>query len=82
MSARLKEPNRLEVLADIDLDGAVMQVGIKHHAFGPPGPALHFNTGAIDVTICGHISDIDEMIRALEKARKKLVKWQPKRDKA
>lgn len=77
-----KDPNRFEVFADIDIDGAVMQVGLKHYAIGPPGPAFHFGTGAIEVTICGHITDVDTMIEALEKGRKKLRAWKAKRDKA
>lgn len=68
------DPNRFEAFADIDIDSAVLQVGLQHCAIGPAGPAMRVNAGAVEVQIRAHISDIDAMIDALKAARKKLRK--------
>lgn len=44
------DPNRLEVVADIDIDGAVFEVGVQHYAIGTAGAGIRIDTGAICVT--------------------------------
>lgn len=75
-----KRENRFEVLVDIDTDGAVFQVGLQHSMIGPPQPAFHIGTGALELTYCAHFSDIDAMIAGLKEARKVLKKlgFEPK----
>ena len=66
--------NRFEPLADIDVDGAVFQVGIHHYVFGPARPAIHFGTGCVDITINVHRGDIDTMVNALKRAARQIDK--------
>ena len=72
-----KPKNRFEPFTDIDIDGAVFQVGLQHCMIGPPRTAMHIGTGAIEITICMHCTDIDSVIDALNTARKKLRKIIP-----
>jgi hypothetical protein len=74
-----KDLNRFEALADIDLDGSVMEVGIQHFAMGPAGLAIRFNTGALEVSFGVHMSDLREMIEALTAAEKQMAKLEAKR---
>lgn len=66
--------NRFEPLADIDVDCAVFQVGVQHYVFGPPDPTILIGTGALELKIRVHISDIDPMIEALTEAKAKIEK--------
>lgn len=68
------DPNRFEVFADIDIDGASLQVGLQYYAIGPAAPALRVNAGAVEVQIRAHITDFDAIIDALKAARKKLIR--------
>lgn len=62
-----------EDLADFDIDGAAFAVGVEHFPLGPPGPFIRINTGAIEVLIRGHHTDVEEMIDALILVRKELT---------
>lgn len=73
MANAAKNPNRFEMIAETDIDGAVLQVSIQHHMVGPAGPGIRVNTGAVKLTIAGQLSDIDTMIEALLEARPRLV---------
>jgi hypothetical protein len=66
--------NRFEILADVDVDGAVFQVGVEHYVLGPPRPAFHVGGGAVNVTVNVHRGDIDVMISALKQAKKLIDK--------
>lgn len=63
-----------EPLADIDVDGAVFQVGVHHYPIGPARPGFIVNAGAIEIRFNAHHTDIDAMIEALKSARRKLRK--------
>jgi hypothetical protein len=77
-----KNENRIDVLADFDIDGAVFQIGIQHYALGPPGPVILVDSGPIALTVRAHITDIDTMLAALVEGRKKLLKIERARAKA
>lgn len=69
---------RFEEVEDFDIDGAAFTVGIERFPLGPAGPCIRINTGALDLTIRGHFTDIDVMIEGLEKVRKRLAKLNKK----
>lgn len=71
MSVTVPE-NRFEVFFDSDIDGAVLQVGLLHAVIGPPRPAIRVGTGAVEITVNGHHSDIDTMIDALKAVRRRI----------
>jgi len=64
---------RFETTFDEDVDGAVLQVGLLHYPIGPARPAIRINTGAVELTLNVHSTDIDTLIAGL-KAAKKLQK--------
>jgi len=64
--------HRFEDLADIDIDGAGFTVGIEHFPLGPSGPFIRVNTGAIELIVRGHATDIIAMSDAFSKVRKVL----------
>lgn len=66
--------HRFEDLADIDIDGAALTVGIEHFPLGPSGPFIRVNTGAIELIVRGHATDIIAMSDAFSKVRKVLEK--------
>lgn len=65
---------QFETLADIDVDGAAVRVGLNHYPAGPARPGFVINTGAVEVQFNVHHTDIDAMIEALKSARRKLRK--------
>ena len=68
---------RFEVLTDVDLDGAAMQVGLHHYAIGPARPGFLINTGAVEISVNVHgVADLDEMIAALRGAKRRLTKME------
>lgn len=67
--------NRFDIITDADIDSATLQVGIQHYMIGPPRPAMRINTGAVEIMINGHHTDIDTIIDGF-KAVKKLLKKQ------
>lgn len=69
---------RFEEVDDFDIDGAAFTVGVERFPLGPAGPCIRINTGALDLTIRGHFTDIDAMIEGLEKVRKRLAKLNKK----
>lgn len=70
--SRVVPENWFEVFYDSDIDGAVLQVGLLHAPIGPPRPAIRVGTGAVEITVNGHHTDIDTMIEALKAARRRL----------
>lgn len=70
----MTDQNRFEALADIDVDGAAFQVGLSHYAFSPSRAGFRFNAGAVEVIVNVHHTDIDEMIKALRRAKNALAK--------
>ena len=71
----LMTENRFDIITDADIDGAVIQVGLQHFVIGPPRPAMRIGTGAVEIIINGHFSDIDTLIDGF-KAVKRLLKKQ------
>lgn len=68
-----KPKNRFEEIANLDVDGAVLRVGIQHYASGVPSdPSIEINAGAVAVTICLFPGDLTKIIDALKAARKQL----------
>jgi len=65
---------RFEEFADFDIDGAMVRVGLQHYPIGAPGPCITINTGAVEVVIRAHESDIDTLIDGFKAARKKIRK--------
>lgn len=66
--------NRFDVVTDADIDGAAIQVGLQHYMIGPPRPAMRINTGAVEITINGHHSDIDRIIDGFKTVKRLLKK--------
>lgn len=71
--------HRFEDLADIDIDGAALTVGIEHFPLGPSGPFIRVNTGAIELIVRGHATDIIAMSDAFSKVRKVLERASKKK---
>lgn len=69
-----EKKHRLQEVADFDIDGAGVTVCVEHFPLGPAGPCIRINTGAIEVLIRGHATDIDDLADAFEKLRKRLKK--------
>lgn len=72
--ARKAREYRFEEIEDFDIDGAAVTVGIEHFPLGASGPCIRVNTGAIEVSIRGHYTDVSALANAFEKLRKKLAK--------
>jgi hypothetical protein len=66
--------NRFDVIVDSDIDGAVLQVGLQHSMIGPPRPAIRVHTGAVEIVLNAHHTDIDTLIDGLKAARRLLKK--------
>lgn len=69
----LKE-HSFEELEDFDIDGAGVTVGVEHFPLGPAGPFIRINTGAVEIVIRGHATDIDALTDAFIVLRKRLKK--------
>ena len=54
--------------------GAAFTLGIEHFPLGPSGPFIRINTGAVEVLIRGHATDIIAMSDAFAEVRKVLEK--------
>lgn len=66
--------HRFEDFADFDIDGAAVQVGLQHFPIGQSGPFIRINTGAIELVISAHETDIDNLIDGLKAARRAMRK--------
>lgn len=70
-----KKPElRFESIADMDVDGAALEVGIQHYPIGPARPMIRVNTGALELSFNVHHGDISDMIAALKIVQKHLQK--------
>ena len=69
-----KPTHRFEEIADLDVDGAVVQIGLEHFPIGPARPAIWINTGAVEVRFNVHHTDIDTLIDGLKAAKRELKK--------
>lgn len=73
--AKAKETsgNWFEDVADFDVDSAIVRAGLHHYAFGPPRPGFLVATGAVDVSINFHESDIDTLIDTFKAIKRNLA---------
>ena len=78
MTPPMGKDYRFEEVSDFDIDSAAFTVGVERFPLGPAGPCIRINTGALELIIRGHFTDIDAMIEGLEKVRKRLAKLNKK----
>lgn len=73
--AKAKETNGnwFEDVADFDVDSAVVSVGLHHYVIGPPRPGFYVATGAVEVSINFHESDIDALIDTFKAIKRKMA---------
>lgn len=77
--AKAKETsgNWFEEVVDFDVDSAVVRAGLHHYVIGPPRPGFLVATGAVDVSINFHESDIDALIDTFKAIKRKMAAQRP-----